>query len=295
MAVNPGDDRDLELIVQAIREQKCVLFLGAGVHAKPPDGSMFDHSPEQRLPTAQDLGIELADLCSLAEQYPQEDPRNLSRVAMFYENKYSRHQLVEVVRQRLQADVEPSPMLRALAELAFPLVVTTNWDPLFELTLYATGKQPRVVSYSPRSDIPTDDPSDPTSESPVVRKLHGDILRPETLVLTDQDYIDFMIRMSDRHPYDPIPLKLKFYLSSWPTLFVGYSLMDYNLRLLYTTLRHKLDRANIPEMYSVDVAPDPLIYEVWHTQRRWVKFIAEDVWKFVPDLYTRVLGRELQP
>jgi len=35
-------------------------------------------------------------------------------------------------------------MLRALAELDFPLVITTNYDNLFENALAAAGKQPRA-------------------------------------------------------------------------------------------------------------------------------------------------------
>ena len=76
---------------------------------------------------------------------------------------------------------------------------------------------------------------------------------------------------------------------------VGYSLLDYNLRLLFKTLRWKIDSASVPDMYSVDYHPDPLIFDVWHNQRRYVKFIAQDVWAFVPRLYERVLGKEFQP
>ena len=96
--------------------------------------------------------------------------------------------------------------------------------------------------------------------------------------------------MSNKDPYDPVPLTLKYYLTGWTTLFVGYSLLDYNLRLLFKTLRWKIDSANVPEMYSVDYRPDPLIFDVWHNQRRYVKFIAQDVWAFVPRLYELVLG-----
>ena len=48
-------------------------------------------------------------------------------------------------------------------------------------------------------------------------------------------------------------------------------------------------------MYSVDLLPDPLILDVWQSQRRYVKFIAQDVWSFVPSLYERVRGKELKP
>jgi hypothetical protein len=104
-----------------------------------------------------------------------------------------------------------------------------------------------------------------------------------------------VLRMSDKEPYDPVPLSLKFFLTGWTTLFVGYSLMDYNLRLLFKTLRWKIDAANVPDMYSVDVRPDPLILDVWQSQRHYVKFIAQDVWSFVPHLYELVRGEELAP
>jgi hypothetical protein len=35
--------------------------------------------------------------------------------------------------------------------------------------------------------------------------------------------------------------------------------------------------------------------DVWQSQRRYVKFIAQDVWAFVPRLYELVSGKELSP
>ena len=54
-------------------------------------------------------------------------------------------------------------------------------------------------------------------------------------------------------------------------------------------------QATIPDMFSVDFRPDPLIFDVWHNQRRYVNFIAQDVWTFVPMLYECVLGRKCEP
>jgi len=293
-----GDDQDLkrvlDLVAGGVRDQKSILFLGAGVHAAPPDGSPFDYPVDQRPPIGSALSREIARSCELAQRYPDEDLGNLQRVALFYEIERSRHQLVEVVRDAVQVNKRPSPMLRALAELDFPLVITTNYDQLFENALAAAGKQPRVAVYTPELEATTDY-RDPTPQSPVVFKIHGDIARPETIVVTDEDYIQFVLRMSNKDPYDPVPLTLKFYLTGWTTLFVGYSLLDYNLRLLFKTLRWKIDQANLPDMYSVDFRPDPLILDVWQSQRRYVKFIAQDVWSFVPQLYELVRGEELKP
>ena len=287
-------DDVVELIARDVSRQHCILFLGAGAHAPPPDESGFEYPAEQRPPIGAALSQALAADCKLLERFPGEDPSNLQRVALFYEIARTRLRLVDAVIGAVQTGKRPSPMLRALADLGFPLVITTNYDQLFESALIEAGKQPRVAVYTPNLEV-TADYRDPTAESPVVFKIHGDILRPETIVITDEDYIQFVLRMSNKDPYDPVPLTLKYYLTGWTTLFVGYSLLDYNLRLLFKTLRWKIDSASVPDMYSVDYHPDPLIFDVWHNQRRYVKFIAQDVWAFVPRLYQRVLGKEFRP
>ncbi len=288
------DDEAVELVAEAVRRERCILFLGAGVHAPPPEGSPFEYPAEHRPPIGAALSQELASSCNFARRYPREDPSNLQRVALFYEIARSRHQLVDALTAAVQTAKRPSPMLRALAELGFPLVITTNYDQLFENALVEAGRQPRVAIYTPKLE-PTTDHRDPSAESPIVFKIHGDISRPETIVISDEDYIQFVLRMSNKDPYDPVPLTLKYYLTGWTTLFVGYSLLDYNLRLLFKTLRWKIDSASMPDMYSVDYKPDPLIFDVWHNQRRYVKFIAQDVWAFVPRLYELVLGKGIRP
>jgi len=294
MALDVEIEDVLGQIADAVSQQHCILFLGAGVHAPPPDQSRFEYPAEQRPPIGAALSRKLAADCNLSGRFPSEDPSNLQRVALFYEIARSRRQLADAVIDSVQTGKRPSPMLDVLAQLDFPLVITTNYDQLFESALIGAGKRPRVSVYTPNLEA-TVDYRDPRPESPIVFKIHGDIQRPETMVITDEDYIQFVLRMSNKEQYDPVPLTLKYYLMGWTTLFVGYSLLDYNLRLLFKTLRWKIDGANIPEMYSVDYHPDPLMFDVWQNQRRYVKFIAQDVWAFVPRLYERVLGKEFQP
>ena len=287
-------DDTVELIADAVSEHRCILFLGAGAHAPPPVESRFVYPDVERPPIGSALSQALATTCKLADRFPREDPKNLQRVALFYEIARSRKQLVDAVRDAVQTGKHPSPMLRALAELGFPLVITTNYDQLFEHALIAAGKQPRVTIYTPDLEATTDH-RDPTPDSPIVFKIHGDISEDKTIVITDEDYIQFVLRMSNKDPYDPVPLTLKYYLTGWTTLFLGYSLLDYNLRVLFKTLRWKIDNASVPDMYSVDYHPDPLIFDVWHNQRRYVKFISKDVWSFVPQLYQLVCGKEFEP
>ena len=55
------------------------------------------------------------------------------------------------------------------------------------------------------------------------------------------------------------------------------------LRLLFKTLRWKMDAAQIPPTYAVDRNPDILIRDVWEKERRYIRFIEKNLWQFVTD------------
>ena len=274
--VSLESQRTLRLIAEAVLGRQCILFLGPGVHALPPEGSPFHYPLDASPKTGAALSHRLAAECDFAQRFPNEDPGNLRRVALAYEIDSSRARLVEAVTDAVDTGRAPSPILEMLAQMDFPLVVTTNYDQLFERALRDAGKQPRMSVYQPGHE-PTQNLREQSAGHPIIYKLHGDISQRETLVVTDEDHIRFALRMSDKDPYDPIPLALKFHLASSTTLFVGYSMFDYTQRLLFQTLRHKIDVANAPDMYSVDLSPDPLLLDVWQSQRRYVRFIAEEL------------------
>jgi hypothetical protein len=294
-AVSISEDAAINSVAERVARGECILFLGAGVHAPPPPGSPYQDSyPEGVRPAlGRAFSEHLAAKCSYASTFPKDTVHNLQRVSLCYELDNSRQQLVTEIRDAVHTDKKPSPVLRALAQLDFPLVITTNYDKLFERALAAQDKQPRVRVYSKDEDQKTDDIPNPTASEPFVFKLHGDIDTPESIVITDEDYIHFVLRMSDREAYHPVPFTFRYRFANWPTLFLGYSLLDYNLRLLFKTLRWKTDVANVPDTYSVDPYPDSLIVKVWSGEQKYVKFIAQDVWTYVPKLYARVKGQEM--
>jgi SIR2-like domain len=280
-------------IGDAVRRGECILFLGAGVHCPPPPHSRYVYPEATRPPMGSRFSVDLAKECAMLEGR-DESPKNLQRISLFYEAQWGRNKLVSQVERAVQTGKEPSPALRALAELDFPLVITTNYDRLFERALFAAKKQPFVSVYSRERDTAKDYPRPtPTAEEPFIFKIHGDIGDLASLVITDEDYIQFVRRMSESGPYDPVPMTFLYFFKKWPTLFVGYSLVDYNLRLLFKTLRWRIDQAIVPDTYSVDLYPDPLIVDVWERRERYVKFIVEDVWEFVPALYRLVKAEEM--
>jgi hypothetical protein len=180
--------------------------------------------------------------------------------------------------------------------MPFCIFITTNYDNLLEEALADAHKKPTKLVYDPDSIKRTRNvDADPTSQSPLVFKMHGDLEEPASIVITDEDHINFALRMSDRDIFNPVPEIVRYRLTQWPTLFIGYSLQDYKLRLLFRTLRWQLDRANFSTSYSVDLSPDPLILSVWQDRFQMISFIRYDPWDFIPWLYKKVCDQDYHP
>lgn len=290
-ANQPSFETDLEYIKEKIALHQCVLFLGSAIHAPPPPELPQYNYPSEKAPP---IGSELSKYLAEKGKYPGEDWWNLQRVAQHYEKKNQRFGLVETTTAIITKDREPSPILRMLADLEFPIVITTNYDHLYEQALdrKAEAEGTAVNNYDVSIYCPnkkkkskTVDLKNPDPKRPYILKIHGDVDKPESIVLTDEDYIQFVLRMSDKHPYHPFGKNVLAHLVRWSTLFVGYSLMDYNLRLLFKTLRWQLDAAQIPRTFSVDKKPDDLIRHVWENKEGYVEFIVLNLWDCIPKLH----------
>ena len=228
--------------------------------------------------------------------YP-DDPtiRDLQRVALCMEMRQGRQALMNFLVDAFKPHKQPSPALRMLAELPFKIIVTTNYDHLIDRALSVAGKDPQRIVYSPERNSPTRDVAgDPSDKEPLLFKMHGDLSDLPSIVITDEDYITFVQRMSDQEKLHPVPETVRYRMKQWPTLFIGYSLKDYNLRLLFRTLRWHVDQADIPRAFSVDRHPDPLILQVYQDTRQFITFISQDLWAFVPELYETVAGHAWQ-
>ena len=285
-------------IIESGKNGQCILFLGAMASAPSPEGSLFRYKKAQAPPSGVELSRRLAARCG----YPDEDVTNLQRVSLYFQfgPGGSRHSLVQAIREEItKPEIVPSPALHMLAALPFPIVITTNYDHLFDIalnranTIYGRPKQPIVRIYDPTlTALPEAVSLDPAEERPILLKLHGDINNPKSIVVTEEDYLVFIQKMGDPK-HHPIHGYIRARLNTWPVLFIGYRLKDYNLRLLFRTLRWHVDVADFPLSFSVDPSPDNLIVSVWQRgEKPMVSFVQEDLWDFVPALYKECMGVE---
>lgn len=225
------EETDWELLLRRIRAGKCTPFLGAGAN--------YGVLP---------LGSEIARSWAHEFGYPLEDEENLARVATYVAVK---HQDAMFPKELLLENwfhnpkppdyTSPYEPHATLASLPLSMYMTTNYDPFMTKALIAAKKKPhrelckwnKFIKDSP--SIFDKNPSfEPTVEEPIVFHLHGHDGYAESLVLTEDDYLDFLVSISKDEQL--LPHQVRRYLAGTSLLFVGYSLADWSFRVLFRGL-----------------------------------------------------------
>ncbi|MEU0568324.1 SIR2 family protein [Nonomuraea sp. NPDC005983] len=174
-----------------------------------------------------------------------------------------KHEICTYLKQYVaKPEAAPDPH-EILAEFPISTFLTTNYDNfmLQALNRAQGGQKSPRASTSTWWDGNADEPRilDPTPDEPLVYHLHGSWDDPASLVLTEDDYLNYLVNMVDWQASQsrrPLPTCVLGAMTASPLLFVGYSLQDWNFRVLF----HGLIRAIPPNMkrrhVSVQLMPD---------------------------------------
>jgi DNA-binding SARP family transcriptional activator len=284
--------RDLQQLHGAILRQETGL---QAPDAAPPAEDHFEQVLEAlwqgRLVAV--LGTEIGDLTArLAQRFDYvENGYGLPRVAQYVAVMKGSGPLYDELHALLDAEAAPTPIHRFFASLPpllrdrglpHQLLVTTSYDLALEAAFLDAGEKFDVVSYvaaGPQRgkfchirpdgtgrivDLPNTYATELSLEQrTVILKLHGQVDRGperewESFVVTEDDYIDYLSH-SDVAAAVPVGLSAKLRRSHF--LFLGYTMADWNLRVVLNRLW-----SDHPLSYrSWAVQPDakPLEREFW--------------------------------
>jgi hypothetical protein len=134
-------------------------------------------------------------------------------------------------------DVQETQIHHLLANLQLPLYVTTNADSFMIEALKHKGLSPRRIGprWQPQAGTPQYILSPPPSrKEPVVLHLNGHDGDPEQqrhLVLAEDDYLAHFVRLS-RDQETILPMNVLTAISQHTFLFLGYSVEDWDFRVL---------------------------------------------------------------
>ena len=183
------------------------------------------------LPSGGALARALASECG----YPGLDTSDLLRVSQFYALQFGETPLRTSIQEKLALpEVQPGEVHKIMAGWPIEAVITTNYDNLMERAFAMARKDPAKAMYNRFGDqeqIKTI----PTVHTPLVYKLHGSLEAIDSMVITEDHYIDFLISLIEGNPKVPDTLSRIFQTCS--ILFIGYGLKDFNIRVLLRYLR----------------------------------------------------------
>ena len=199
------------------------------------------------------LGGDIARKWASEYGYPLPNNRDLAAVAQFVSIQEDpmtpKEEISDLIRREPKPDLEdPGEPHNVLAMLPFPVYLTTNYDDSLARALEFQGKRPRV-EYCRWNDFIKDLPSIldegefqiPLTDSPLVFHLHGKLDVPESIVISEDDYLAFLLRMGEYKDLVPSDVTAHWRRSS--LLFIGYSIADLSFRVLFQGIQDFLGKS----------------------------------------------------
>jgi len=252
-------DAHYEAIISRILKGRIVPFLGEGANlCGRPTEKKWQFGRSDSLPSNSELAEHLAQNF----KYPPNKPRELARVSQYVSVVSGSGPLYDELHSLLDADYQPTPLHYYFASLPgllrekgyppnYQLIVTTNYDDAlerafssvnepFDLVVYvAEGEQRgKFLHWAPGGEVcvierPNEYRGLRLDQRSVILKIHGAVDRISALwdsfVITEDHYINYLIR-TDISNLLPVTLAAKLRKSHF--LFLGYSLRDWNLRVI---------------------------------------------------------------
>jgi SIR2-like protein len=273
--------------MRAMAEGRVVPLLGAGVNlCDRPSGQAWEQG--RYLPN----GGELAEYLAGIFYFPEPENRNLLRVSQYVVAKDGLGPLYDELRKLFDANYPVTPVheffasvpgrLRERGTAQYQVILTTNYDDALERAFDAANEPYDVIWYiadrEPRGKFWHRPPggSEPKvierpnsydglaiDERTVILKIHGAVDRTnadrDSYVITEDHYIDYLTK-TDVGQLIPAELLVKLTRSRF--LFLGYSMQDWNLRVIL----HRI------------WGQQPLSYKSWAIQRN-PNEIEQELWE----------------
>ncbi|WP_329327728.1 SIR2 family protein [Streptomyces luteogriseus] len=240
-------------LVSAFRGGRGAVFVGAGA------------SVDAGLPTWQQFVTRLALELDIEPGPDGGFPTTeLNKIPQYYENRFNRRLLLSTVRELLgdRRNVR-SEVHRLLARLPCTTFYTTNYDELLEDALRDQGQRFSVVASEEAARASSD------IHGHVVRKIHGTLSQPQTLIITRDDYARFVNANS-------VTINtLQSDLIHHMFLFVGYSLSDPDFNNIYDNVLYNM--GNMAQTHYLCV-PHASAMEIDDLARRGIKTIDLSGW-----------------
>lgn len=217
-----------ESLFEAISKGEVVLWAGAGLslYAGLPSGVQLREILYEGLTPLEkeEVGKE-SDLSHLADE--------------ICTLKGNRNYIIQTLKNTFTRDFLSTETHKIISQIPhFRNIITTNYDSLFE-SVYGSGKLNVIFSdnHTPYID----------AKKVNLFKIHGDLSNPDSIIITESDYNNFFSKDTEQNTIWSV---IKGIIATKSILFIGYSLEDTNVEVVFNKIRDKIGE-NGKECYFV--------------------------------------------
>lgn len=287
------DEDNWYSLVSILSAGTCVLMLGPGAVTGRLDG---EHMPvnvgmasyiKQRLPD------EVRE--RLGSRFDQLDPWKPATVAQVVlreiDDPAKIKRWVEEFHNEFDCDEQP---ILDLAALGFELVLNTSPDTtVFEL--FSRVRPGAQAAYYDRTGKSPPMLPDAARERPVVFQLYGSLDNPRSMILSDSDRLDFIVKVARANPGLPLNLTSTLHDSDRSFLFLGFDLSEWHFKVLLHVLSDNTTRNYLSFAAELESAPvDPDTRDFYRTSQK-VHFFSGDLPAFCAELKARYEAEQPAP
>jgi TIR domain/SIR2-like domain len=266
-------NRHWNSLVESLRCGRCILVLGPEIaadwsesgrdgdaHPATFAGALTEWLAEELSEAIKDSST-VGSLAAVAQLYEDADKQGFGAAAL--------HSQAAQFYASLR--LKPSRDHQAIASLPFRLIVTTCHDQLLAAALTEADKTPLVFRYHFKGD--TGDEREnrtfprATPKEPVLYHLFGTSQEAQTLVLSENDLLDFVVAMVSDRPPVPTWLRRELQTPEVSLLFVGFGISHWYQRVLVKALIRFLSGGSFKKDAAVHVALDPELQTVPDPER----------------------------
>lgn len=275
--LDPGFDK-WDALLNNIYQGRCTPILGYGlldpllgpsreIAQRWAEAHHFPLSPDDR----DDLP-QVAQYLSVQQDFafPRDELRDYLRTEIL--RRYGKDVLGEVAGATLdqlllklgawRRSIDPLEPHRVLAHLPCSIYLTTKPDNLLADALAETNKKARVEicrwneELEQLPSVYDQDPAyRPDRQHPLIYHLFGHLDQVDSLVLTEDNYFDYLIGVTTNK--NLIPAAVRRALSDTALLFLGFQMDDWNFRVLFRGLMSQQSRQLRVKYAHVAVQIDP--------------------------------------
>jgi hypothetical protein len=273
-------------IANGLKKGRIIPFFGAAASAvyRPPNEPWEPGKPF--MPFGPELALTLAKAANYPKSLIGSTP-DLALIASWAEHVQGTREYVnDNLHRSFAVKCSPGVLHHTIAGVeATRLFITTNYDDLLEqalaprephlivdrgsqgLWVTAAGKEPeQVPPTGDRMYELLNDPKTQLPSRPIIFKMHGSVDKAEPdkdcYLITEEDYVDFLGRDSGYY----VPPYINALMQGKDFLFLGYSLGDWNVRVILRKLLKRTPTAKPVKCWAIVSGKTQVAQQVWQAQ-----------------------------